>query len=88
MIVPEAGMIFLMLGVFLSASGGTWFSYESSRAESLKSVFYVCVGLIAMGIAFIGIGLGPGPDGSQGPIGGIRKISTKRVENPSLGRKT
>jgi hypothetical protein len=59
LIVPEA-LIFILLGAFMSACGGFWFWYQTQQLDSNRGVYYVCVGLMAMGAAFIAIGLGMG----------------------------
>ena len=59
LIVPEA-LIFIMLGAFLAVGGGIWFSYEIDQPFASRGVYYVCVGLVAMGVALIAIGLGIG----------------------------
>jgi hypothetical protein len=59
LILPEA-FIFIMLGAFLTAAGGFWFSYQSAQPFSSRGVYSVCVGLMCMGIALIVIGMGVG----------------------------
>jgi thiol:disulfide interchange protein len=59
LILPEA-LIFILLGAFITAAGGIWFAYQTGQADSNRGVYYVCVGLMAMGMALIAVGLGIG----------------------------
>jgi hypothetical protein len=59
LIAPET-LVFVLLGAFLLAYGGIRLSYESGPIDLSRWVYGLCIGMMAMGVAFIAIGLGMG----------------------------